>query len=508
MESEKKFAYCINIFLQSVFQEIPVDGVNMMLDSFKKDSVSGHIYSLPQGIEVICDNKKEHGILEVRSKATAHYRVSRGGHTIVLWNNPPITNPLESDKKFRKEKKRLEKHIASVFEGTGRGLFSIDFSQCEVKTNTINQCQISSYIPNCFKPIVFQPFAFFIDGVRSGGAYFTMSSTLPLESGKTINLKCHAVQKVITGLCLRPNFLMITEKGDYADLVDMIHLNVPQFQEKNIVDFRKIDGIHPYETANVEMLQNLLPFFTAISQTGSPSLFFHLPLAEYLIHGISIFLAGNMTLEALDVYANLLVNYASGLQRKLLACLENVIIQFSSPLEALVQSISLPEGSFTRQFFQNIGIPLGQDKPDRNLGREVAYVALQYLKAQQGISGVAWTRISEQVLQDGRDLSLKCLTDWSNSVHVAIQSFGSLDGEVAVVDDSWERRITVAFKKHFQADSWPSVLCFHWLMPLGMHSVSSLCDLPVNPDGERWSITEIQAMIHESSNRISKHGVC
>jgi hypothetical protein len=143
----------------------------MILDSFRKDSVSGHIlYSLPQGIEVICENEKEHGILEVRSKASAHYRVSRGGHTIVLWNNPPITNPLESDKKFRKEKNRLEKHIASVFEATGNGSFSIDNSQCEVKTNTTNPCQVSSYIPNFCKPIVFQPFVFFKDGARSGGA--------------------------------------------------------------------------------------------------------------------------------------------------------------------------------------------------------------------------------------------------------------------------------------------------------------------------------------------------
>ena len=482
----------------------------MILDSFKKESVSGHIlYSLPQGIEVICENEKEHGILEVRSKSSAHYRVSRGGHTIILWNNPPISNPLESDKKFRKEKNRLEKHIASVFEATGNGSFSIDNSQCEVKTNTTNPCQISSYIPNFCKPIVFQPFVFFKDGARSGGAYFTVSSTLPLKSEKTINLKCHVpLQKIITGLCLRPNFLMITEKGEYADLVDMVYLNVPHFQEKKVVDFKKIDGIHPYETANLEMLQNLLPFLTAISQTRSPSLFFHLPLAEYLIHGISIFLAGNITLEALDVYADLLVNYESALQRKLLVCLENVIIQFSSPLDVLIQSIVFTEGSFTRQFFQNIGIPLGQDKPDRNMVREIAYVALQYLKAQPGIAGVAWTRISEQVMQDGRDLSLKCLTDWSNSVHVAIQSFGSSDGEVAVVDDSWERRITIAFKKYFQADSWPSILCFHWLMPMGTPSVSSLFHLPVNPDGEHCSITEIQTMIRESSKRISKLGVC
>jgi hypothetical protein len=140
--------------------------------------------------------------------------------------------------------------------------------------------------------------------------------------------------------------------------------------------------------------------------------------------------------------------------------------------------------------------------------REIAYVALQYLKAQPGIAGVAWTRISEQVMQDGRDLSLKCLTDWSNSVHVAIQSFGSSDGEVAVVDDSCERRITIAFKKYFQADSWPSILCFHWLMPIGIPSVSSLFLLPVNPDGEYCSITEIQTMIRESSKRISKLGVC
>ena len=187
---------------------------------------------------MICDNEKEHGILEVRAKATAHYRVSRGGHTIVLWNNHPLTNPIATDKKFRREKNRLEKHIASVFEPTGNGLFSIDNSQCQVKTNTVNPYQINSYIPNFCKPIVFQPFVFFKDGARTGGAYFTVSSTLPLESGKTINLKCHAVQKVITGLCLRPNFLMITENGDYADLFDLVYLNVAHIQEKKTVDFR------------------------------------------------------------------------------------------------------------------------------------------------------------------------------------------------------------------------------------------------------------------------------
>jgi hypothetical protein len=100
------------------------------------------------------------------------------------------------------------------------------------------------------------------------------------------------------------------------------------------------------------------------------------------------------------------------------------------------------------------------------------------------------------------------MDDWSNSVHVAIQSSGSLDCEVAVVDDSYERRIIIAFKKYFQADCWPSILCFHWLMPMGIPSVPSLYHFPVNPDGKYYSITELQTLIRESSKRISKLGVC
>lgn len=497
--------YYIDVFF---FLQAPVNDANMILDSFKNASVSGHIYSLPQGIEVICGNEGEHGILEIKSKEPAYYQVSRGSHKIVLWNNLTMTNPLEGTKTFRKEKRRLEKHIAGFFETTGNGLFCVDFSQYKVKTSIMNQCQISSYPPNFCRPIVFQPFTFFKDGERSGGAYFTLSSTFPLDTERRHHMQHRAIKKIITGLCLRPNFLMVTEKGEYADLVDMVYLNVPHFEEKKIVDFREIDGIHPYETANVEMLQNLLPFFAAISQTRSPSLFFHFPLAEYLIHGISIFLEGNMTLKALDVYANLLVNYASTLKQKLLANLENVKIHFSSPLEVLIQNTVLSDVSFTHQFFQNIGIPLEQDESDRSMqGRKVAVLALEYLKEQPGIAGAVWTRVSEQALQDEQDLSLKCLTDWSNSVHVAIQSFGSADGEVAVVDDACERRITIAYKNYFQADSWPPILCFHWLMPLGMSSVPSLFLLPVNPDGEHCSIMEIKEMIHISSNRISKHGV-
>ena len=480
-----------------------VNDSNVMLDSFKRASASasGYIYSLPQGIEVFCGIGEEHGILEIRS-TTTHYQVCRGDQKISLWVSPTVLNPQESSKKFRKQKKRLEKLISRLFKATENGLFSIEFNQCEVKTNMTNQCQVSSYIPNFCKPIVFQPFAFFKDGARLGGAYFTMSSTRSLEDEKTIH-----VQKIITGFCLRPNFLMITEKGQHADLVDMVYLNVPQYEQKKIVDFCEIDGIHPYETANVEMLKNLLPFFTSISQTGSPILFFHFPLEEYLIHGISIFLAGNMTLKALDVYANLLVNYASVLKQRLLSVLEDIRIQFSSPLQILIQNTVSPEVSFTRQFFQNINVPLEQDKPDRSMASKVAAVALKCLKEQPGISGVAWTKISEQGQQNERDLSLKCLTEWSYSVHVAIHSFESLDGEVAVVDDAWERRITIAFKKYFQDDSWPSILCFHWLMPLGMPSVSSLYHLPVSAQSEHCSTTEIERMIGISSNRISEHGL-
>ena len=493
----------MNTVFSSLLQESHdhVNDSNVTLDSFKRDSAFGYIYSLPQGIEVFCRIGEKHGILEIRTTA-AQYRVSRGDHNFFLWTSPNAINPQESSKKFRKEKKRLEKQISSLFNAAENGLFSINFNQCEVKTNMTNQCQVSIYIPNFSNPIVFQPFTFFKDGARLGGAYFTMSSTRPLKVEKKIH-----VQKIITGLCLRPNLLMITEKGQHADLFDMVYLNVPQYEEKKIVDFREIDGIHPYETANVEMLKNLLPFFTSISQAGLTTLFFHLPLEEYLIHGISIFLAGNMTLKALDVYANLLVNYTSVLKQKLLSVLEDIRIQFSSPLQILIQNTVSPEVSFTRQFFQNINIPLEQDKPDRSMASKVAAVALKCLKEQPGISGVAWTKISEQALQDGRDLSLKCLTDWSNSVHVAIHSFESLDGEVAVVDDAWERRITIVFKKYFQDDSWPSILCFHWLMPLGTPSVSSLYYLPVNAQNEHCSTTEIERMIGISSNRISEHGL-
>ena len=300
---------------------------------------------------------------------------------------------------------------------------------------------------------------------------------------------------------------MITEKGEYADLVDMVYLNVPQFGEKKIVDFLEIAGVHPYETANVEMLKNLLPFFTTISNAKSPSLYFHLPLPEYLIHGVSIFLAGNMTLESLDVYANLLINYASVLQQKLLANLENVKIHFSSPLEILIQDIIVSEGCFTNRFFKNIGIPLEKEQFDRKMGKRVAVAALEYLKSQQGIAGLAWARISEQAIKDGRDLSLKCLADWSNAVHLVLQSAGCLDGEVALVDDCWERRIVVAFKKYFQTESCPSIQCFHWLMPVGKSSISTLSYLPVNPDGTQYSTVEIERMFRVSSNRISKHGV-
>ena len=136
------------------------------------------------------------------------------------------------------------------------------------------------------------------------------------------------------------------------------------------------------------------------------------------------------------------------------------------------------------------------------MDKRVARVALEYLRKQTGIAGVAWKKISEEGMKGGKDLSLKCLTDWSNIVHVAIQSFGSSDGEVAVVDDSWERRIVIAFKKYFKADYWPSIQCLHWLMPLGMPSISSLCHLPVNPDGKECSTEEVQRMIRVSSNRI------
>ena len=323
---------------------------NTTLDSFKSDSVFGRVYSLPHGIEVICGSDDDHGISEVTSQATPHYQVSRGAHTIVLWNELTMINPLGDSKSFRKEKKRLNKHIASAFDATENGLFSIEFRQHEVKTDMANHCQITSYLPNFCKPIVFQPFAFFKAGARSGGAYFTFSSTLPLANQKAKNIK-----KIITGMCLRPNFVMITEKGGHADLVDMVYLNVPRFREKKIADFKKIDGVHPYETANLEMLKNLMPFFTTISQTTSPSLYFHLPLAEYLIHGISIFLAGNMTLETLDVYANLLISYASVLQQKLLEKLEDVVIHFSSPLEVLIQNIILSGGS-KRSSFSKISV--------------------------------------------------------------------------------------------------------------------------------------------------------
>ena len=474
----------------------------MRLDPSRNDSGTGDIYSLLQGIEVFCRSGDEHGILEITSttQKTPHYQVTRGHDRLDLWTP---TNPLESKKKFRKEKKKLKEHISNIFDATENGLFSIGFNQYEVKTNMTNRCQVSNSPPKNFTPIVFQPFAFFKDGAVSGGAYFTISS---ICSQDITTLAPDGVQKIITGICLRPNFIMVTEKGENADLVDMIYLNVPDFEEKKIVDFRQIDGIHPYETANLEMLQNLLPFFNSISRTGSPALFFHLPLAEYLIRGIGIFLAANITLEALDIYANLLMKYASELQQKLSSHLENVEFHFSSPLQILIQDTVPPEGSFTRQFFQNIGVPLKQDKPDRNMARKVAGVALEYLKQQPGIAGVAWTTVSKHLPQEGKDLSLKCLTDWSNSVHVAIHSFESSDGEVAVVDDAWERRITLAFKKYHDG-SWPSILCFHWLMPLGTPSVSSLYHLPVNADNEHCSINDIQRMIRTSSNRISEHGL-
>ena len=474
--------------------------------SLNNFSTFGHVYSLPQGIEVICSRHGDHGVVEVKSNSQVYYQVVRGSHKVVLWNDLTMTNPLEDNKMFKKEKRRLKKCINCLFGKAGDGVLGIGFGRYEVRTRGTNECQISCYLPNFCKPVVFQPFSFLKDGERSGGAYFTVSSTLSVEK-EVINhqSKKQAVNKIITGMCLSPNLLMIDENRDYVDLVDKVYLNVPSFKETKIVDFMKVDGPHPYEMANLEMLRNLFPFFTAISQSSSPSLYFHLPLPEYLLHGISLFLEGNMTVQALDRYADLLSGYVSTLRKNLSQKLENARIHFSSPLETLTENAVRSSGSFASHFFQDLGIPLEQDDFDRSMGRRVAAAALEYLKERPGISGDVWRRLSEQALKDEQELSLKCLTNWSSSVHVAMQSFASESGEVAVVDDAWERRIIQVFKKYIQTDDWPSIQCFHWLMPVGMSSISSLFHLPVSPGGELSSIFEMEEIIHGSSIRISTH---
>ena len=144
---------------------------------------------------MLCDNNEDHGISEVKSTAEAvHYQVSRGNSTIVLWDDQTMANPFGDSKSFQKEKRRLDKQIASFFDAKDNGLFSIGFGQCEVKTSVANKCQISIHLPNFCKPIVFQPFAFFKDGARSGGAYFTLSSTLP-----PVNQNDNRIKKLLQG---------------------------------------------------------------------------------------------------------------------------------------------------------------------------------------------------------------------------------------------------------------------------------------------------------------------
>ena len=262
------------------------------------ERVESRVHSFVQGIEIIsfedslcCDG-------HIATSPSDH-QISIGEKKLMLWDFSNDTNPLATRKSFRKEKRALMTEICRCFKKLDSTIYHLKHGEYEVETCTASHRQISFISPARRRSIVFQPFVFKKNKNKVGGLYLNISHTSRILEQNECLVQQNKTKKILTGMCLRPNVHALDANNN------KIEMNFTRSISTQIIGFDTMSGFHLYETSFLEILHNLSPLFVTISQSSKPQLFFHLPLPEYLLYGVSLFLNGEITADVLDLYASL-----------------------------------------------------------------------------------------------------------------------------------------------------------------------------------------------------------
>jgi hypothetical protein len=150
------------------------------------------------------------------------------------------------------------------------------------------------------------------------------------------NEKIHTLPKTkefVTAGCLFGGAITgIDAQGNRYPLIDH-HLQVIDPMIKIIVD----ESIHPYEMLNFGVLEGLFRLMPQMNTSPEFVVRYHLPVVDYLLYGVQLFVTGKMTLGALEEFISQ-VNLRGKKHRDIierLAAQTQIKIRIESPFDAL-----------------------------------------------------------------------------------------------------------------------------------------------------------------------------
>lgn len=136
----------------------------------------------------------------------------------------------------------------------------------------------------------------------------------------------------VTNGCLFGTYIQgIQQNGAKVSLIDH------QLQIKSpIIDIEMEDEFHPYEKNSFQTLIKHLPLMRKIG-THDFSILYHLPVIDYMLYGVLLYLQGNMSYSALDKYITQIVIRGERHKNQLeeIAKKQHVNIAIKSPFENL-----------------------------------------------------------------------------------------------------------------------------------------------------------------------------
>ncbi|EDV25684.1 uncharacterized protein TRIADDRAFT_56046 [Trichoplax adhaerens] len=323
----------------------------------------------------------------------------------------------------------------------------------------------------------YHPIAFLRDNKLIGGLYANFDRYVhPSLSEKVISIDEKPIRSIITAVCLYGyNLKGIDNCENQYPITSATH-NLQQDQTIERIKL-ECDEWHPYEKLIHQTLENMVPFFYVIGKGTMPTLYFHLPIAEYIIVGLQLFLTNYMTRKAFDDY----IDYITERSRKHRQWLDNYSSRYNITLitEAPISRLVLERNDefCLQRFMDGIDVPLSLlNGIDKESGNKIAEHVSQrcwiwlcesqvepyrsvwrYIKSQKDL------HCNEEELYNGYSLiSLKYI---SYIAYLACVKQMEKVGQVLMVQPLDEKQVSVAYK-NLLGDKYGGILGFHWMVPI------------------------------------------
>ena len=374
------------------------------------------------------------------------------------------------------QRKKNYRHHVNIL----RRLFAVNKNENTIKYN-VGQYSLQTCIDNnqcCLitqarQEDIYHPVAFLQDNKLIGGLQINVSLYMAKDTNtEIIPIDRQPITSIVTSMCMYGSNVKLVDNSGHEHLMTV----TPNALTKDqiIVDIIEKHQLHPYEKLDYKTFENLIPLFYILGNGIIPTIYFHLPTAEYIIHALDLLLSGNMTITAFHQNIDYIIRHTRIYYQWLthFCSQNNIQLVTKTPMEKLVLQ---DDGNFCLQSFLNrIQVPidlLNTSQVNLNLSAFVAERCWIWLSQSQiEPHGSIWKFMMDKNTNFTQDNvvdmnSLQSLKYLSYTVQIAATKQMPNSKRTLVALSFREKQISRSYK-NLLANEYGSILGLHWMIPI------------------------------------------